>query len=215
MIRFHPTATKVSAKFAVRNSPPYQRYRNLFKPKKGAASFAAPFSVRIPSGCYLPFFGAFSSFLPFFFMASLPLASFSRELASPRPPSLLRIRVPDAGVKNNPRNTGKNRPRRAVMEHSNLGKSSGRWGRCRLLDLRRRNLAGVIAFAGLDVQTLALHTNLDGVVLGRRVGTARHVGEGVLVAGLFGQARVELLKAVLFRGVIDLASGMVRVADQR
>src|SRR5580658_2243367 len=142
MIRFHPTATKVSAKFAVRNSPPYQRYRNLFKPKKGAASFAAPFSVRIPSDCYLPFFGPFSSFLPFFFMAGLPPASFSRELASPRPPSLLRIRAPDAGVKNNPRNSGKNRhdaewrSTRASANHQ----ADGVW--CRLLDLRGRNLAG-------------------------------------------------------------------------
>ena len=80
--------------------------------------------------------------------------------------------------------------------------------------MRGGDLAGVVAFAGFDVEAFAFHANFDGVVFGGGVGAAGHIGEGVLVSGLFGEAGVKLPKTLLFRGVIDLTTGMVRIANQ-
>ena len=50
---------------------------------------------------------------------------------------------------------------------------------------------GVIAFAGANVEPLAADANFDGVIILGAIVATWIVAEGVLVAGLFGDARIK------------------------
>src|SRR5216684_2681979 len=61
-----------------------------------------------------------------------------------------------------------------------------------LLRSGARNLAGVIAVARLDGEPFALYPDLQLMDFRRAVRASGHVGDGVLVARLFANARVKL-----------------------
>jgi len=50
---------------------------------------------------------------------------------------------------------------------------------------------GVVAFAGAHVEPLAADANFDGVIILGAIVATWIVAEGVLVAGLFGDARIK------------------------
>ena len=52
------------------------------------------------------------------------------------------------------------------------------------------------------------------VIAGVAVVDVRHVGQGVLVAGLLSYSRIEPFQGGASDGVIDVATGIVRIIDQ-
>ena len=53
---------------------------------------------------------------------------------------------------------------------------------------------GVVAFAGANVEPLAADANFDGVIILGTIVATRIVAEGVLVARLFGDARIKFFE---------------------
>src|SRR5260221_1614023 len=79
----------------------------------------------------------------------------------------------------------------------------GRFGEC----------AAVIALAGKNRQAVAPDANFDGVVVHRALALGR-IRQGVLVAGLFRDARIKFREGVLPGAVVNVAASIARVADQ-
>src|SRR6267378_2434486 len=79
----------------------------------------------------------------------------------------------------------------------------------------KRQLTGagdrVVAFTGEDGEAFAADADFDAVVILGAVVAARIVAQGVLVAGLFGDAGVEIFERIAFGGVEDVAAGIVGV----
>jgi len=73
---------------------------------------------------------------------------------------------------------------------------------------------GVIALAGLDGEAFTGGTDFDLVIVAVAIVAARHVRQSVLVASLFSYSRIELFHGGTLDGVIDVATGIVRVIDQ-
>src|SRR6266436_3091591 len=69
----------------------------------------------------------------------------------------------------------------------------------------------IVALARQDGQTLALHPDLNGVILRAAVRPRRRVRQGVLVAGFFRDPRVKLLHRPALQSVINIPSGIVGV----
>ena len=72
---------------------------------------------------------------------------------------------------------------------------------------------GVIALASLDGDAFARRTDFYPVIVGAAIVAARHVRQGVLVASFFAYSRIELFHGSALDGVIDVATGVVRVID--
>src|ERR1700675_4596482 len=74
--------------------------------------------------------------------------------------------------------------------------------------------ARVIAFAGVDGEAFTLHADFDGVIVERAVCSGRGIGESVLIAGFFGDARIKFFHGAALGGEVHVASGVVGVIDQ-
>src|ERR1700732_2863129 len=74
--------------------------------------------------------------------------------------------------------------------------------------------AGVVAFAGIYGEAFTLHADLDGVVVERAIGSGWGIGQGVLIAGFFGDAGIEFFHGAALGREVDVASGIVSVIDQ-
>jgi hypothetical protein len=81
--------------------------------------------------------------------------------------------------------------------------------------LLRRNDGStcVVALASLDGKAFARSMDFYLVIACVAVVAVRHVGQGVLVAGLLSYSRIEPFHGCALDGVIDVAAGVIRVID--
>src|SRR4029077_5153672 len=93
---------------------------------------------------------------------------------------------------------GRPRNRRPAPQRRNRGLSRVYQGPIKGPADRGRGLSGsgyrVVAFAGANVEPLAADANFDGVIILGAIVATRIVAEGVLVAGLFGDARIKFFE---------------------
>ncbi len=73
---------------------------------------------------------------------------------------------------------------------------------------------GVVTLPRFDCDAFACGADFHVVIIGVAVVAARHVGQGVLVAGFFRYPRIELFHDGALDSVIDFAARVVRVVDQ-
>src|ERR1700692_3472032 len=74
--------------------------------------------------------------------------------------------------------------------------------------------AGVVAFAGIDGEAFTLHTHFDGVIVERAIRSGWRIGQGVLITGFFGDARIEFFHGGALGSEVHVASGVVGVIDK-
>src|ERR1700687_5055644 len=72
----------------------------------------------------------------------------------------------------------------------------------------------VVAPAGLDGDGSSCRANFYLVVSRVAVVASGHVGQGVLMAGLFRDLGIESFQGAASRGVVDVAAGVARVIDE-
>ena len=72
----------------------------------------------------------------------------------------------------------------------------------------------VVPLASPNSDTFACGMDFYLVIAGVAVVDVRHVGQGVLVAGLLSYSRIEPFHGGALDGVIDVATGIVRIIDQ-
>src|ERR1700680_3690056 len=74
--------------------------------------------------------------------------------------------------------------------------------------------AGVVAFAGIDGQAFTLHAHFDGVIVERAIRSGWGIGQGVLIARFFGDARIEFFHGAALGGKVHVAAGVMSVIDE-
>src|SRR5271157_4663266 len=144
---------------------------------------------------YFSFFAGFLSAFFAFFIVVVLLLSFvaqscfgSGERGACHPPLGIRIRMRETCVKRNP---GKNE------RHRLFGRFAG-----------EHSL--VVALAGEDGQALAAYTHLQGMVVGLALAMGLE-GQRVWVAGLLGDAGIEILERLALRAIKHIATGIVGI----
>src|ERR1700730_4329776 len=76
-----------------------------------------------------------------------------------------------------------------------------------------RGGAGVVAFAGIDGEAFALHAHFDGVIVEGAIRFGWRVGQGVLIAGFFGDAGIEFFHGAALGGEGHVAACVMGVVD--
>ena len=74
--------------------------------------------------------------------------------------------------------------------------------------------AGVVTFAGVYGEAFALHADFDGVIVESAIRSGGGLGQGVLIAGFFGDAGIEFFHGAALGSKVDIASGVMGVIDQ-
>src|SRR5882724_10628248 len=83
-----------------------------------------------------------------------------------------------------------------------------------LLLCRNDERTCVVPLASLNSETFTRGTDCYLVIAGVAVVAVRHVGQGVLVAGFLRYSPIEPFHGGALNGVIDVATGIVRIIDQ-
>src|ERR1700676_3986662 len=74
--------------------------------------------------------------------------------------------------------------------------------------------AGVVAFASIDGEAFTLHAHFDGVIIERAIRSGWVIGQGVLIARFFSDARIEFFHGAALGGEVYVSSGVMGVIDQ-
>src|SRR3984893_11262689 len=74
-----------------------------------------------------------------------------------------------------------------------------------------RRGAGVVAFAGVDGEAFTLHADFDGVIVEGAIRSGWGIGQGVLIAGFFGDPRIEFFHSAALGREVHVSSGVMRV----
>src|ERR1700693_174704 len=77
-----------------------------------------------------------------------------------------------------------------------------------------RSGSGVVAFASVDSEAFALHAHFDGVIVEGAIRSGRGIGQGVLVASFFGDARIQFFHGGALGGEVHVSSGVMGVIHQ-
>src|SRR6202011_1283942 len=70
---------------------------------------------------------------------------------------------------------------------------------------------GVVAFAGIHGEAFTLHTYFDRVIVEGAIRSGWGIRQGILIAGFFGDARIEFFHGAALGGEVDVASGVMSV----
>src|ERR1700737_839905 len=71
--------------------------------------------------------------------------------------------------------------------------------------------AGVGALGGIHGEAFTLHTHFDSVIVEGAIRSGWGIGQGILIAGFFGDARIEFFHGAALGGEVDVASGVMSV----
>src|ERR1700688_620982 len=77
-----------------------------------------------------------------------------------------------------------------------------------------RRGAGVVAFAGIDGEAFTLHAHFDGVIVERAIRSGWGIGQGVLIARFFSDARIEFFHGGALGSEVHVAAGVMGVIDE-
>src|ERR1700674_3255975 len=77
-----------------------------------------------------------------------------------------------------------------------------------------RRGAGVVAFAGIYGEAFTLHTDFDAVIVEGAIRSGWGIGQGVLIAGFFSDARIELFHGAALGGEVHVSSTVMGVIHE-